>query len=220
LWSVVIRTSNAERLLWNLDDLLMQLRSCRSLSVHIQQHHTDPAWAAAGRQVAADCSKYEEYICSSRAVAKRLHALRGSLQRQQQQQRDERQLAALSGVSAQSQQQQVAQSAGGILSLQQQLDLCSMLLLSLQPSGVEDTMQWLAALELPDSSVQQVQRLQAQDRDLVAAIDRLMSQPGEQGRSRIALLHGCLLTGCSTGLLLLQARGLYQAVGHQSGDQA
>jgi hypothetical protein len=178
LWSVVIQTGNAERLLLTLDDLLMQLRSCRTLSIHIQQHHTDPAWAAAGRQVAADCIKYERYISSNRAVAKRLHTLLESLQRQQQQQQQgEESKLAVSGASARSQ-QQVAQGAGGVLSLQQQLKLCSMLLLSLQPSAVEDSMQWLAALELPDSSVQQVQRLQSQERDLVAAIDRLVSQPG------------------------------------------
>jgi hypothetical protein len=47
----VLKTSNAERLLFNLDALLMQLRSSRSLAVHLQQQHEDLAWAEAAAQV-------------------------------------------------------------------------------------------------------------------------------------------------------------------------
>ena len=53
-----------------------------------------------------------------------------------------------------------------------------MLLQSLQPSGVEDSMQWLAALELPDANVERMQQLQAQERSITAAIDRVLSQAG------------------------------------------
>lgn len=51
IWGSILRTSNPERLLFGLDALLMQLRSSRSLAVHIQQQHEDPAWAQAASQV-------------------------------------------------------------------------------------------------------------------------------------------------------------------------
>jgi hypothetical protein len=143
----------------------MYLRSCRSLAVHIQQHHTDPAWSAAGQQVAADCSKYERYIYSNRAATKRLQVLQASLL--------ERPYISMSG-------QEATAGAASILSPQQQLDLCSVLLASMHADTAEDSMQWLAALELTDTKVEQVQQLQAQERSLVAAIDRVLSQPGEQ----------------------------------------
>jgi hypothetical protein len=53
------------------------------------------------------------------------------------------------------------------------------LLQSLQSGAVEDSMQWLAALELPDANVTQMQELQAQERALLAAVDDVLSQPGE-----------------------------------------
>jgi hypothetical protein len=51
LWATVLKTSNPERLLFSLDALLMQLRSSRSLAVHLQQQHEDPAWTEAAAQV-------------------------------------------------------------------------------------------------------------------------------------------------------------------------
>jgi hypothetical protein len=45
--------------------------------------------------------------------------------------------------------------------------------------SAEDPMQWLAALELQDTNVEQVQQLQAQERALVTAIDRVLERPGE-----------------------------------------
>lgn len=165
MWSAALQTSNAERLLLTLDSLLMMLRSCRSLSVHLAQHHTDPAWAAAAKQVAADCHKYEKYVASNRAVTRRLQTLQSSLkQRQQQQQHAD-------GAQP---------ASASILSLRQQLDLCSVLLQSLQAGGggVQDSMQWLAALELPDANVERMQQLQAQERSITAAIDGVLSQPG------------------------------------------
>lgn len=164
LWAAVNRTSNPERLLLLLDELLMYLRSCRSLAVHFQQHHTDPAWAAAGQQVAADCSRYERYIHSNRAVAKRLQSLQVSL---------------LDRLHSSTPGQQAPAGPASILNPQQQLDLCSVLLASMHADTTEDSMQWLAALELPDTNVEQVQQLQAQERALVAAIDRVLGQPGE-----------------------------------------
>jgi hypothetical protein len=56
------------------------------------------------------------------------------------------------------------------------------LLQSLQSGAVEDSMQWLVALELPDVNVTQMQELQAQERTLLAAIDGVLSQPGEPPR--------------------------------------
>lgn len=163
LWSAALQTSNAERLLLTLDSLLMMLRSCRSLSVHLAQHHMDPAWAAAAKQVAADCEKYEKYAASNRAITRRLQTLQSSLKQQQQQHADGTQPASAS-----------------ILSLRQQLDLCSVLLQSLQAGGVgvQDSMQWLAALELPDANAERMQQLQAQERSITAAIDGVLSQPG------------------------------------------
>lgn len=51
LWAAVLKTSNPERLLFGLDALLMQLRSSRSLALHLQQQHGDAAWASAAAQV-------------------------------------------------------------------------------------------------------------------------------------------------------------------------
>jgi hypothetical protein len=51
IWATVLKTSNPERLLFALDALLMQLRSSRSLAVHLQQQHEDPAWVKAAAQV-------------------------------------------------------------------------------------------------------------------------------------------------------------------------
>jgi hypothetical protein len=164
LCSAVNKTSNPERLLLLLDELLMYLRSCRSLAVYLQQHHTDPAWSAAGMQVAADCSRYERYIHGNRAVAKRLQALQTSL---------------LKRLQSSPPGQQATAGPASILSPQQQRSLCSVLLASMHADSAEDPMQWLAALELQDTNVEQVQQLQAQERALVTAIDRVLERPGE-----------------------------------------
>jgi hypothetical protein len=62
LWASVLKTSNAERLLFNLDALLMQLRSSRSVAVHLQQQHDDPAWGEAAAQVWSELQDYQ-LIC-------------------------------------------------------------------------------------------------------------------------------------------------------------
>jgi len=154
----------------------MVLRSTRSLAVHLQQHHVDPAWQLAARQVADDCSKYEHYVSGNRALARRLHTLQDSLQLQQLGHGSKADAPRTPGLSK--------SGSASILTLEQQLQLCRGLLSNLQSGSVDDSMQWLAALELPDAALQHMQQLQEQERLLVAAVDSLISQPGEAGCCR------------------------------------
>jgi hypothetical protein len=151
------RTSSATRLLTALDAALAILRSTRSRAVHLQQHASDPAWAAAGQQLAADCHRYQQALTGNRGMAKRLRQCEARLLQQQQQ-------------------EQQQQPDG--LSVQQQLQLCRVLASTLQSSSVRDGLQWLAALEALDVNVQAMQQLQAWERELVAAIDAVVAQAG------------------------------------------
>jgi hypothetical protein len=58
----VLKTSNAEKLLFSLDALLMQLRSSRSLAVHLQQQHQDPAWVEAAAKVCTQLTGWQAFV--------------------------------------------------------------------------------------------------------------------------------------------------------------
>jgi hypothetical protein len=67
-------------------------------------------------------------------------------------------------------------------SLSLQLKLCCVLTAALSDSLPSDSLQWLAALELPDPAALALQQQQQRGRELVAAIDAAVNKPGEQRR--------------------------------------
>jgi hypothetical protein len=63
-------------------------------------------------------------------------------------------------------------------SLQLQLQLCSVLTAAVSDSLPSDSLQWLAALELPDPAALALQQQRQRERELVAAIDAAVNKPG------------------------------------------
>lgn len=165
LWSSILRSSNAERVLLSLDDLLMHLRSSRSLAVHIQQQHHDATWRAAAAQTAAGCQKYETYIYTSQTLATKLTSIHKHLQQQ--------------AVAHNSVQQQKTSRSRYTMPLPQLLQLCRVLLACVTAQLPQDSLTWLAAQELPDPNAVQLQQLRQQERELIAAIDDVIARPGE-----------------------------------------
>lgn len=177
LWSSIQRSNNAGRVLLALDELLMQLRSSRSLAVHIQQQHEDPSWAAAAAEVAVDCRKYERYVLGSKTLANKLRALHQRLQ----------QFAQSDSSTSPGAQQQQQQGTKHPLHAQQLLQLCGILLSSVTDQLPQDSLSWLAALEQPDTNAELLKQLQQQEQDMIAAIDAVVSEPGEHTNSIIRL---------------------------------
>lgn len=127
---------------------------------------------AATLQVAADCQKYEAYVHGSQSLAAKLSNTHTRLLQQ---------LEASSNNSSSnptSQQQEQHQQEQQHTYLQLQLRLCSVLRAAVSDSLPPDSLQWLAALELPDPAAVALQQQWQRERELVAAIDAAVNKPG------------------------------------------
>lgn len=170
LWGSIQRSRNAERVLLALDDLLMQLRSSRSLASHLQKQHEKAEWRAAAAQVAADCRKYETYILGSKMLANKLTMMESQLQYAVNSDR-------AFGSLAQHNVQQ--QAPAYVCQPSQLLQLCRVLLASVKHHLPEDSQSWLAALESSNPNAVLLQQLKQEDYELVARIDAVVALPGE-----------------------------------------
>jgi Zn-dependent oligopeptidase len=154
-----------------VDQLLLQLKSCKSLASHIQQHHEDPDWATAGAEITAACRKYEAFVEGNRALAAKL-------------QRTEVRLAAAAAAAASTSPGHDAAEdfPSSVEALEEDpqrlLHLCRLLIRSLSHSLPVDALEWLAALEATDKNAQQLAQLQRLEQELVAAIDNCVRDPG------------------------------------------
>lgn len=125
-------------------------------------------------QVAADCQKYEAYVYSSQTVAAKLSSVQSRLLQgsggsapQQQQEKQQRINSTPTG------QDQVEQQQQELL-----LQLCNVLQAAVADNLPRDSLEWLAALELPNANAVQLQQLRQNERELVAAIDATLKAPG------------------------------------------
>jgi hypothetical protein len=129
-------------------------------------------------QVAADCQKYEEYVHSSQALAAKLNSTRTRLL---QQLADSSSANTATSKSSSSSTSDLTTSPNEQQrrSLPLQLRLCNVLTAALSDSLPSDSLQWLAALELPDPAAVALQQQRQRERELVAAIDAALNKPGE-----------------------------------------
>jgi hypothetical protein len=126
-------------------------------------------------QVAADCQRYEAYVHSSQSLAAKLNSTRTKLLQQD----SSRPTSISSNTSSSSTSDPTpAPSEQQRSSLSLQLRLCNVLMAALSYSLPSDSLQWLAALELPDPAAVALQQQRQRERELVAAIDTVLNKPG------------------------------------------
>jgi hypothetical protein len=125
----------------------------------------------AALQVAADCQKFETYVHSSQSLAAKLNSTRTKLL-QQLQGSPSNNSSSTSDLSTAPRAQQRRSS----LSLQ--LWLSNVLTAALSDSLPSDSLQWLAALELPDPAAVALQQQRQREQQIVAAIDAALNKPG------------------------------------------
>lgn len=129
-----------------------------------------PLPVAATLQVAADCQKYEAYVHGSQSLAAKLSNTHIRLLQQIE-------VSSNSSSSTTTIQQGQEQQEEHTY-LQLQLRLCSVLRAAISDSLPPDSLQWLAALELPDPAAVALQQQRQRERELVAATDAAVNKPG------------------------------------------